>query len=187
MNASSDFNVAELLDHDAASSDLVAPTIYRLASSRKLWRNGERVLRVALKPTARGDRRARELRIFWDLEQIEHEYHHPQAREDLRKLANAKHEEEITTLAAIGTAFGLMSALMPKDEISRVSVTGDRGDFFLNNRRDEMVEISGTMRGDLSSRFSEKRQQVLLNETLRKAIVCVSRFVSATSRLERVK
>ena len=62
-----------------------------------------------------------------------------------------------------------------------------RGDFYLNGRRDEMLEVSGTVRGSLDARFSKKREQILLNAVLRKALVSVSRFASATSRLERVR
>lgn len=80
-----------------------------------------------------------------------------------------------------------MTVLMPKEDITKVTVKGDRGDFYLNHRRDQMVEISGTLKQDLADRFSQKRKQILLNKTLNKAIVCVSRFMSANSRLERVK
>lgn len=124
------------------------------------------------------------MRIIWDLGAMSHG---SLLRGDLRKLRNAKNEEEITTLAAIGTAFALMSVLMPGEEITKVTAKGSRGDFYLNHRRDQMVEISGTVRGDLASRFSQKRTQVLLNRTLRKALVCVSRFASTAARLERVK
>jgi hypothetical protein len=76
---------------------------------------------------------------------------------------------------------------LPEDRITRVVPRGDRGDFYLNGRRDEMIEIAGTVSRDLNRLFNEKKTQVLLNTSLTKALVNVSRFGMPASRLERVK
>ena len=187
MGEAHEFNIARLLKHEVATADLIAPTIYRLAESRKRWAKGERRLDIRFRRSHRGPERAGQLRITWDLPEIGLEYGYGPVREDLRKLAQAKNEEQITELAAIGTAFCVMALLMPGEKITKVAIKGDRGDFYLNGRRDEMLEVSGTVRGSLDARFSKKREQILLNAVLRKALVSVSRFASATSRLERVR
>lgn len=182
-----DFNLAQVLTHELATTDLIAPTIFRLAKARKQWARGERRIDVALRRNKGGSAQTRQLRILWDLGEIALDYGFAPIRDDLRKLAKAKNEEQITELAAIGAAFCLMTVLMPGERITKVTTKGDRGDFFLNGRRDEMMEVSGTVQDDLDSRFSRKKRQILYNRMLRKAIVNVSRFASATSRLERVK
>ena len=187
MSATQDVNIVQLLEHEAASTDLVAPTVYRLAETRKRWRKGDRCVQVKLRKGVTGAPQTRLLQFTWDLAEMAMEYDLGHVREDLRKLANAKSDAQITELAAIGTAFCLVSSLMPGERITKVAAIGQRGDFFLNDRRDQMLEISGTLTDDLDARFARKKRQILLNETLRKAVVNVSRFASATSRLERVK
>jgi len=187
MNDMGEFNLARVLEHELATTDLIAPTIYRLAERRSDWTEGCRAFETRFRRTKRGSERTGELIITWGLGEIALDYGYGTVRDDLRKLAKAKNEDQITELAAIGTAFCMMVVLMPGERITKVTAKGDRGDFFLNGRRDEMMEISGTVRDNLDSRFSRKKRQILLNKMLRKAIVNVSRFASATSRLERVK
>ena len=187
MNDMGEFNLARVLEHELATTDLIAPTIYRLAEGRSDWTEGCRAFETRFRRTKRGSERTGELIITWGLGEIALDYGYGTVRDDLRKLAKAKNEDQITELAAIGTAFCMMVVLMPGERITKVTAKGDRGDFFLNGRRDEMMEISGTVRDNLDSRFSRKKRQILLNKMLRKAIVNVSRFASATSRLERVK
>ena len=81
-----------------------------------------------------------------------------------------------------------MTIFLPEDTITRVGQLGDRGDFFLNGHRSEMIEISGTRSGPLNRRFDEKCAQILLNKSLTKAWVCVSQFSTPPRcRLERVR
>jgi hypothetical protein len=64
---------------------------------------------------------------------------------------------------------------------------GGRGDYYLNRRRDEMIEVSGVGKGDLAKRFAGKTKQVLANAALTRAFVCIIGFDPAAARLERVR
>jgi len=167
--------------------DLIGPTIYRLAQDRKTREAGQRVVTVVFRAAPRGRRRKLAFRVTWSCVVLAMKHGYAEVLEDLAKLARTKNEDVITELAALGLAFLLVTALLPRDQITKVVPKGGRGDFYLNGRRDQMIEISGTMEGDLSKRFSEKRQQILLNRRLTRAYVNVSRFATPASRLERVK
>jgi hypothetical protein len=108
-------------------------------------------------------------------------------REELRKLRNSQVEQDITELAALGVAFGLTRLLLPKDKITKIVPIGGRGDYYLNGRRDEMIEVSGTIKASLDGLFKLKSGQVLKNTALVRAFVFVARFDSAEARLERVR
>jgi len=181
------FQLGKLLRLDAFARDLIPATIYRLAESRKAWRQGSRQIAVQFRPELKPLASERLVIVEWSYESIGVHYGYDAVREDLRKLANAKNSEQITEGAAIGTAFVLVTVLMPNDTISKVVQKGGRGDFYLNGRADEMIEISGTLQGPLDSLFNKKRTQVLLNEQLTRAIVSVTGFERPRSRLERVK
>jgi hypothetical protein len=90
-------------------------------------------------------------------------------------------------LAAIGVAFSLVGSLLPQNKITRIVPPGGRGDYYLNGRRDEMIEVSGTLKGDLNALFRKKREQILDNPHLVRAFVCVVRFDTAEVRLEPVR
>ena len=182
------FELGELLKHSRIlTRDLIAPTIYRLAERRKDWKEGKRDIKVAFRESVKGQRHDLVVHVEWSLASIALDHKYPTVREDLRKLADSKNDDVITELGALGTGFLLVTVLLPKDRITRVVQKGGRGDFYLNGRRDEMIEVSGTYKGDLNKRFSQKKAQILLNKSLRKAIVNVSRFEMPASRLERVK
>ena len=175
------------MEHQLLTRDLIAPTIYRLAPRRGDWQDAYRDVEVTFRQTARGRWRALVVRMQWSLASLAQEREYWWTRQDLSKLAHTKNEEAITELAALGVAFALVMVLLPRDKITKVVPKGDRGDFYLNGTRDQMIEISGTLRGDLNRRFSEKKRQILLNRNLRRAIVNVSRFAEPASRLERVR
>ena len=101
------------------------------------------------------------VRVQWSQAKMALECGYTQVREDLSKLKDSMNENAITELAALGVSFVLVKLLLPNDRITRVVQIGGRGDFYLNGRRDQMIEISGTVRGNLNERFQTKREQVL--------------------------
>lgn len=181
------FQLGRLLEMPLATRDLIPSTIYRLADTQKDWKSGARDVQVRCRTNLSGDHENLIVRIAWSQETLAIDYAYSEIRDDLRKLAKTKNDEQMTELAALGIAFVLVTALLPDDRITKVVPKGERGDFYLNDSRDEMIEISGTIRRDLGKLFSEKKQQILLNKGLRRALVSVSRFSDASSRLERVK
>ena len=125
--------------------------------------------------------------ITWSVPDLDAEDGSDRFREDLRKLRDSKNDRVITELAGLGIAFCLVRLLLPDEQITRVVATGGKGDYYLNGRRDEMIEVSGTIEDSLAGRFTEKKDQILQNMRLTKAYVSVTRFARLASRLERVR
>jgi hypothetical protein len=74
-----------------------------------------------------------------------------------------------------------MSNIEPGTLFTRVAAIGTRHDYYLNQRRDEMIEIAGRWEGGMPGLFDEKSEQSDLNSTLRKRWVSVT-IVRETSR-----
>lgn len=87
MSKTNVFNLAGLLDHEAALSDLIAPTIYRLASSQKQWKQGSRTVDIIFRKAKGAPEQSRQLQIEWDLASMGHG---SLFREDLRKAGQCK-------------------------------------------------------------------------------------------------
>jgi hypothetical protein len=79
-------------------------------------------------------------------------------------------------LAAIVVAVAVMSHLEPDARFTRRASIGTGHDYYLNDRRDEMIEIAGRWEGGIPSLFEEKRQQSDQSQRLRKRWVSVSIF-----------
>lgn len=166
---------------------LIAPTILRLAETQKKWVAGTRDLLVRYRPVVGEEIQEIAVTFRWALQELEPESRYNEYRDELRKLRRTMNEHSVTELAALGVAFGLVSVLLPDDKVTRVVQIGGRGDYYLNDRRDEMIEISGVAKGAIGDRFSRKRKQVLLNTELTRAYVSVTGFSPPVSRFERVR
>ncbi len=185
-----DFNLAQLVSlprSTLVTREFIVPVIYRLSGSRRERREGERVVRVEFLEAVAKPRLAWHVRFFWDVVEIARDFGYDQIQDDLRGLAKTRNENVLTETAALGVAFSLMSLLLPQETISRVAQIGDRGDYFLNSRRSEMIEVGGTRSGRLTTLFGEKRRQVLARKSLTKAYVSVTCFDEVASILERVR
>jgi hypothetical protein len=84
-------------------------------------------------------------------------------------------------LAAVVVAVAVLAHLEPKTRFTRRSRTGTRHDYYLNETRDEMVEVAGRWEGGLPGLFAEKKEQSDLNPRLRKRWVSVT-IISQTPR-----
>lgn len=174
--------------HSEISAHLwIAPAIFRLSETRTAWNEGFRTIDLSIRAGARQIVKADRLTVKWSLDQLALGLEYPTLRTELSQIRNSKNEVAITEAAALAVAFLLVSEFFPADRITRVVQVGGRGDFYLNGRRDQMIEISGTLTGSLEALFSRKHTQILLNSELTKAIVGVTRFASPASRLERVR
>lgn len=181
-------DLATLADNPEISSRLwIAPTILRLAEKRNAWDDGQRVVEVGFCRRAKGKLKAVAVQVSWSLSRLALDYQYATIRTELAQLRSSKNVQQISEEAALGVAFLLVATLLPRDRITRVVQVGGRGDFYLNGRRDQMIEVSGTRTGSLDVVFLRKRSQILLNRALTKAIVSVTRFEAPASRLERVR
>ncbi len=183
-----EFDVLSFLEHPTLTlRHLIAPTILRLAETQKKWVTGTRHLAVLFRPAVGEEIHEIGVTFRWALRELEPQSRYNEYRDELRKLKRTMNEHSVTELAALGVAFGLVSVLLPKDAVTRVVPLGGRGDYYLNGRRDEMIEISGVAKGAIGGRFAAKRKQVLLNADLTRAYVSVTGFSPPESRFERVR
>ncbi|HKI33745.1 MAG TPA: hypothetical protein VKA46_17970 [Gemmataceae bacterium] len=91
-----------------------------------------------------------------------------------------------TELAAVVVAVAVMAHIEPQTLFTRRSSTGTRHDYYLNETRDEMIEIAGRWEAGLPGLFEEKRDQSNLNRQLRKRWVSVTIVLqSPRNRTER--
>lgn len=183
-----EFDLAELLLHPKLTlRHLVAPTIFRLASTRKQRLTGTREVSVGFRRKVSGRATDTPITFSWALRDLDPPSRYNEFREELRKLDATLNANQITELAALGVAFGSASLLLPDDAITRVVSLGGRGDFYLNGRRDEMIEIAGIKTGSVTALFGRKKKQILENQKLVRAFVCVVSFETAAMRFERVR
>lgn len=81
-----------------------------------------------------------------------------------------------TELAAVIVAVAMMAHIEPGSRFTRRSGIGTGHDYYLNETRDEMIEIAGRWEGGLPALFDEKRQQSDRNPNLRRRWVSVTIF-----------
>jgi hypothetical protein len=182
-----EYDLASLFDHELAVNRYITPAVFRLARTRKDWANGRRSLAVRFVPAVEATPVQTSVNLTWNLRGIEPESRYNDLRGELRKLSKTLNDTQLTENAALGVAFALVAVLSPDDEITEVVQVGGRGDYYLNRRRDEMIEVSGVGKGDLTERFAGKTKQVLANAALTRAFVCIIGFDPAAARLERVR
>lgn len=181
-------DLSVLLSHPTIiTAEFVAPMIFRLAANRKEQREGQCEISARFRPTVGGPVQEPAVTITWSVPELDKADGTSRFRDDLRKLRDSKSEWIITQVAALGVAFCLVSQLLPDEQITRVVTPGGKGDYYLNGRRDEMIEVSGTMKRSLAGLFTEKKGQILQNKRLTKAYVSVTRFAPLASKLERVR
>ena len=185
---SANLDLRVLLQHrDIDAAAFVAPTILRLAKDQNAQRKGQTEVEVSFRSGKDDVVQTFPMVFRWSVAGLDAEFGCSRFREELKKLRKSKNEHDITELAAYGVAFALPSALLPDDRVSRVVQVGGKGDFYLNDVRLEMIEIGGTLRGDVAGLFARKRKQILANARLTRAFVSVTRFDPLESRLERVR
>lgn len=101
------------------------------------------------------------------------------------EVAILRHRDEDratrTELAAVVVAVAVMSKIEPETRFTRRSGIGTGHDYYLNDTRDEMIEVAGRWEGGLPGLFEEKRDKSNRNPTLRKRWVSVT-IVSGTPR-----
>ena len=180
-------NLSSLVAHPRINTrEFIAATIFRLAAGQKKRREGQREISVRFRAATDAPAEELTVTVTWSIAELDAEDGTNRFREDLRKLRDSKDDRIITELAALGVAFCLVPVLLPDVQITRVVRTGGRGDYYLNGRRDKMIEVSGTIEGSLTRRFTEKEKQILQNKRLTKAYVSVTRFAEPASILMRV-
>jgi hypothetical protein len=115
------------------------------------------------------------LLLHWDTTTLKSEF--AEIEDEITVLRNR--DEDIarrTEFAAVIVAVALMAHIEPGSLFTRRSRTGTSHDYYLNETRDEMIEIAGRWEGGLPGLFDQKRQQSTINPNLRKRWVSVTIF-----------
>ena len=121
-----------------------------------------------------------ELVLSWDVATLR-----PYFAEIAEEIAilRERDEDQATRveLAAVVVAVAVLAHIEPATRFTQRSDIGTRHDFYLNETRDEMIEIAGRWEGGLPGLFAEKQAQSNLNAGLRKRWVSVT-IITQTPR-----
>jgi hypothetical protein len=136
---------------------------------------GQALVQVLSRRSAQEELQSDELRLTWDAARLSQ--HFREIEEEIA-IARTRDEDRATQveLAAVVVAVAVLSPLEPGVRFTRRSGAGAKHDYYLNDGREEMVEIAGHWEAGLPGLFEEKKAQSGLNQSLRKRWVSVTIF-----------
>jgi hypothetical protein len=169
-----EYDLQRLSEHPLKFRWLLPPAIVAFGGQLA----GEYAVRVQWRLSSGGDERQDGLVLRWDASRLRAES--STLEEDVAILRDRDEDraEQIEN-AAVVVAIALMAHLEPETRFTRRSGTGTSHDYYLNESRDEMIEIAGRWGASLPSLFEEKRRQSDRNPTLRKRWVSVTVFTAS--------
>ena len=108
---------------------------------------------------------------------------------ETQKIKGSIDNTRITEFAAI-----LLTALIVEQQLDldlETTQIGDSGDYFLRRKTDgstvALCEISGTVNGNLTTRFKKKSSQVQKNRAISTCFVSTTRFKSRNGKFSQVR
>jgi hypothetical protein len=111
--------------------------------------------------------------LAWDVSALR-----PYFAEIGEEIENLRHRDEDQAqrveLTAVVVAIAVMAHIEPGTKFTGRSGVGTRHDYYLNETRDEMIEVKGLWEGGLPGLFAKARDQSKLNPALRKRWVSVT-------------
>ena len=138
---------------------------------------GDLTIRVQWRLSAGAPEQSDDLRLRWDVATLKTEV--PPLEDEIAILLDRDEDQALRIEhTAVIVAVALMAHLQPQTRFTRRSATGTSHDYYLNETRDEMIEIAGRWDGSLPSLFEEKRLQSDNNPSLRKRWVSVTIFTT---------
>jgi hypothetical protein len=165
-----EYDLVRLFKHALRFRRFVPPAIVVFGGSQD---TGRCEIAVEWKESASGATNNSTLSLSWDIETLRP--HVAEIDEELQIL-RTRDEDRATQImeAAVVVAVAVMANIEPGILFTRRSDTGTRHDYYLNETRDEMIEVAGRWEGGLPGLFEEKRWQSDLNAMLRKRWVSVT-------------
>jgi hypothetical protein len=166
-----EYDLIRLNEHGFPFWDLVPYAIVTFGGSTV----GQYLLEIEWKISQNEQPKSDQLLLIWDTMLLKAEL--PRIEEYLT-IIGAEDEDQATRImrAAVVVTAAMMRVVQPEQKITRRSGTGTRHDYYLNETRDEMVEVKGRSKGSLSGLFEEAKMQSEQNPTLRKRWVSVTVF-----------
>ncbi len=165
-----EYDLTRLFEHPLRFRRFIPPAVVVFGGTQD---KGRCEVAVEWKASASGKTNDNTLTLSWDVEtprpqcaEIDEELQILRTRDEDR----ATHVEE----AAVVVAVAVTAHIEPATRLTRRSATWTRHDYYLNEVRDEMIEVAGRWEGGLPGLFEEKRGQSDLNAALRKRWVSVT-------------
>lgn len=169
-----DYDLIRLFEHDFSFRHYIPHAIATFGSNLDA---GAYEIEVKWKLSQSDEPSTSRLKLTWDIENLRTRYR--DLDEELDTLRNRHEDKSIRVeMSAIVVAVAVMTLIEPGTRFTRLSAKGTGHDFYLNETRDEMIEIAGRSTGSLSSVFDTKREQSDKNSRLRKRWVSVTVFDS---------
>ncbi len=171
-----EYDLLRLFEHPLRFRICIPSTIVTFAGTNA----NQCEINVRWRSSAIADEQEENLRLYWDLSTIKQFY--GEVEEDI-DIIRERDEDRATQveLAAVVVAVAVMSKIEPNTRFTRRSGTGTGHDFYLNDTRDEMIEVAGRWQGGLPGLFEEKRSQSNSNPHLPMRWVSVT-IVTETPR-----
>lgn len=164
-----EYNLIRLFEHPLRFRSCIPSAVVTLGGQTI----GRCPLQVQLRQSAWDVRLEVELVLSWDVATLRPYF--AQLDEEIAILRE-RDEDQATRieLTAVVVAVAVMAHIEPKTQFTRRSRTGTRHDYYLNDTRDEMLEVTGRWEGGLPGLFAEKEAQSNRNLDLRKRWVSVT-------------
>jgi hypothetical protein len=164
-----EYDLIRLFDHPVWLAEFIPATVVTFGSTMP----NQAVVEVQWRRSAGDTENEVALILKWDLEALKDSM--PLIERHIQSLRERDEDRgRRMELAAIVVAVAVMAHIEPGTKFTCVSSHGSRHDYYLNETRDEMIEIAGRWEGGLPGLFEEKREQSDLNPTLRKRWVSVT-------------
>lgn len=164
-----EYDLINLFDHPICLFELIPATVVTLGTEG----TNQCVIQVEWRRSASDEATNTELTLKWDLDAI-------RARNPLidRQIQSRRERDEDqatrTEETAIVVAVAVLAHIEPETRLTFRSRTGSGHDFYLNDTREEMIEMAGKWVYGLPGLFEETRRQSNQNQTLRKRWVSVT-------------
>jgi hypothetical protein len=136
---------------------------------------GQFALQVRWRRSAKEKEQQAEVVLQWDVATLKHNF--AEIEEEIL-IARYRNENVAvwTEHAAVIVAVAVMAMVEPEARFTQMARIGTANDFYLNNSKQEMIEIAGRWEGGLPSLFEEKQRQSEQNQNLRKRWISVTVF-----------
>ena len=164
-----EYDLIRLFDHPIWLADFIPAAVVTFGTSHQ----NQAVVEIQWRRSVNNSTNEVPLTLKWDIGTLKPNM--PLIGRQIQSLRERNEDQgRRVELAAIVVAVAVMAHIEPDTQFTCVSSTGSRHDYYLNETRDEMIEIAGRWEGGLPGLFDEKRNQSDLNPTLRKRWVSVT-------------
>lgn len=165
-----EYDLVRLFEHPLRFRRFVPPAIVVFGGTQD---TGRCEIAVEWKLSASGAANNSTLTLSWDIETLRP--HVAEIDEELQIL-QSRDEDRATQVmeAAVVVAVAVMANIEPGTLFTQRSNTGNHHDYYLNESRDEMIEVAGEWQDGLPKLFRKKQNQSDRNPGLRKRWVSVT-------------